>query len=292
MATLRDIRRRIVSVNNTKQITNAMKMVSTAKLARAQNAVRAAQPYAEGLRDMVTQMSKGLTGEDHPLLAEQEGGLTVVLLFTSDRGLCGAFNANLNKTLLRTLNAGGESMAQAELVIFGRTGNDFFKRRGFKIGQSVLYAKEAERRQEIRQVVETLKSRFISGEVEKVFLAYNHFQSAMTQHPRVAQLLPIVPQAEEEGAAQNAAADEREALFEPSQAEVLDALLPTYLENQCLLAHLNTEAGEHGARMVAMDGATRNAGEMVNRLTLAMNKARQAAITKELIEIVNGAQAL
>jgi F-type H+-transporting ATPase subunit gamma len=132
--------------------------------------------------------------------------------------------------------------------------------------------------------------RFISGEVGRVFLAYNHFNSAINQEPRVVPLLPIEPPAQTEDEA--GARDTRETLFEPSRAAVLDVLLPNYLENQCFLAHLNTEAGEHGARMVAMDGATNNAREMIKRLTLQMNKARQAAITKELIEIVNGAQAL
>jgi F-type H+-transporting ATPase subunit gamma len=293
MATLRDIRRRIGSVRNTMQITNAMKMVSTAKLNRAQTAVRAAQPYAEALRGMVTTIAGGLSGEEHPLFRQREGGKTTVVLFTSDRGLCGAFNAGLNKALLRTLM--GDALPEPELVVFGRQGHEFFRRRGYAIAQAIVHAAEAEKAARIREALGTVRERFLTGEVGRVLLAYNHFNSAINQEPRVVPLLPIVPPARTDAAERagaTAAGNAREMLFEPSRADVLEQLLPDYLENQLLLAHLNTEAGEHGARMVAMDGATRNAGEMIKRLTLQMNKARQAAITKELIEIVNGAQAL
>jgi len=289
MATLRDIRRRIGSVRNTMQITNAMKMVSTARLNRAQNQVRAAQPYAERLRRMVTSIARGLSGDDHPLLARPSGGATVVLLYTSDRGLCGAFNAGLNKRLYRELT-GGQRMPRAELIVFGRKGNEFFRRRGANISRAVLNALDPEKASSIREVIHGLRDRFIAGEVGHVYLAYNHFNSPINQEPRIVELLPIEPPAPGEGTYEPV--DEREVLFEPSRSAVLDQLLPDYLLNQCFLAHLNTEAGEHGARMVAMDGATRNASEMIKRLTLQMNKVRQAAITKELIEIVNGAQAL
>lgn len=297
MATLRDIKRRIVSVQSTMQITSAMKMVSTAKLARAQNAVRSAQPYAEVLRRMVTSLSHGLTGEDHPFLAEREEGATVVLLFTSDRGLCGAFNANLNKVLFQRLGS-DPALSGAELSVFGRKGHEFFNRRGFSFKHSVVQVTAAERVEKIPEVMGELIEQFTSGEVARVLLAYNHFNSAISQTPRVVPLLPVAAPEPENGEAEKDNTDsmedreERETLFEPSQSEVLERLLPAYLENQCLLAHLNTEAGEHGARMVAMDGASRNAGEMISSLTLEMNKARQTAITNELIEIVNGAQAL
>lgn len=288
MATLRDIRRRIGSVRNTMQITNAMKMVSTARLNRAQTAVRAAQPYAEQLRRMVTTMAAGLREDDHPLFGRPKGGTSVVVLYTSDRGLCGAFNAALNKRVLRELT-GSKALPDPELVVFGRQGNEFFRRRGYSISRAVVYALEAEKAAAIRDVVKALRERFEARDVGRVHLAYNHYNSPINQEPRIVQLLPIEPPPVDES---GEALDEREVLFEPSKAAVLDALLPDYLANQFFLAHLNTEAGEHGARMVAMDGATRNASEMIKRLTLQMNKARQAAITKELIEIVNGAQAL
>jgi F-type H+-transporting ATPase subunit gamma len=172
-------------------------------------------------------------------------------------------------------------------VVFGRQGNEFFRRRGVPIRKAITHAVEVEKAAALRETIRELQGEFVEGKVSKVFLAYNRFKSAIGQEPRVVQLLPIEPPIEDEEER-----DTREVLFEPSRGEVLDMLLPNYLDNQCFLAHLNTEAGEHGARMVAMDGATRNAKEMINRLTLQMNKARQAAITKELIEIVNGAQAL
>jgi len=292
MATLRDIRRRIASVSNTMQITNAMKMVSTAKLSRAQNAVRRAQPYAQVMRRMATSLAGGLTGDDHPFFAHREGGKSVVILFTSDRGLCGAFNASLNKKLLATLKD-DDRFTDPELVTFGRKGQEFFTRRGFDIVKSVVQLQEAEKAALIPTVLKEQIDRFLEGEVGRIFLAYNEFKSAIGQEPTIAPLLPIVPPAPEGGHEESAdAKDERETLFEPSQTMVLNQLLPNYMENQCFLAHLNNEAGEQGARMVAMDGATRNAGEMITSLTLQANKVRQAAITKELIEIVNGAQAL
>jgi F-type H+-transporting ATPase subunit gamma len=158
------------------------------------------------------------------------------------------------------------------------------------IARTYLQLVEAEKAGQIKKLIVELSERFVAGEVGRVLLAYNHYRSPISQDPRIVTLLPIEPP--EAGADAGEARDEREILFEPSRRAVLDQLLPDYLENQCFLALLNTEAGEHGARMVAMDGATRNAGEMIRSLTLKANKARQAAITKELIEIVSGAQSL
>ncbi|MBI4081225.1 MAG: ATP synthase F1 subunit gamma [Candidatus Lambdaproteobacteria bacterium] len=288
MATLRDIRRRIGSVRNTEQITKAMKMVSAAKLNRAQTAVRSAEPYSALLRTMVSFLSRGLSEEHHPLFQRREGGKTVVLLFTSDRGLCGGFNANLNKRLHERLRTRA-AFPDAELVVFGRTGNDFFRRRGIPIRKAIVHRREAEKPGLIAEALVELVERFMAGEIGRVVLAYNHYENPIRQVPRFAQLIPIVPPEE---TAPQGLPDEREPLFEPSQADVLGSLLPRYLENQGLIAHLNTEAGEHGARMVAMEGATKNAGEVISKLTLQYNRARQAAITKELIEIVSGAQSV
>jgi len=288
MATLRDIRRRIGSVRNTQQITNAMKMVSAAKLNRAQNAVRAAQPYAALLRQMVTTLSNGLTEEDHPLFARPGSDKTAVVLFTSDRGLCGGFNSGLNKALYAHLRRGDLGPAP-ELVVFGRTGNDFFRRRGTPIRRAIVGRREAEKPSLIAEVLSELVEAFRAEDVGRVVMVYNHFENPIRQVPTFAQLIPIVPPEAVEGEGPQ---DDREPLFEPGRTEILAGLLPRYLENQGFLAHLNTEAGEHGARMVAMEGATRNAGEMIASLTLQYNRARQAAITKELIEIVSGAEAL
>jgi F-type H+-transporting ATPase subunit gamma len=291
MATLRDIKRRIGSVRSTRQITSAMKMVSTAKLSRAQAAVRAARPFSDELRRMVIAISRGLSGQEHPLFQAHEGGKSVVLLYTSDRGLCGAFNTNVNRALLRLLTRDG-ALPDPELIVFGRVGNDYFRKRGFPIAQAVLFARHAERAARVREIIRELTGQFIAGEVGRVFLAYNHFRNPISQQPQVVPLLPISPPEDGTGADRPAGPVEtREMLFEPSIGEILDVLLPRYLENQCFVAHLNTEAGENGARMVAMDGATRNADQMIKNLTLQYNRVRQAAITKELIEIVNGAQA-
>ena len=290
MATLRDIKRRIISVRNTRQITSAMKMVATAKLNRAQHQARSAHPFAEKLRQMVIDLSSGLTGEDHPLFQMHAGGKSVVIVFTSDRGLCGAFNTNLNRKVQDYLRKNKEALTDLELVTVGRVGNDYFKKRGFKIRQSVLYQKESERAESVRKIGQELSATFIAGEVGRVFLAYNHFNNPINQEPKILPLLPIAPPQDEKAGGEDAVA--KDMIFEPSRQEILDDLLPRYIQNQCFQAHLNTEAGEHGSRMVAMDGATRNAGQMINKLTLQYNRVRQAAITKELIEIVNGAQAL
>jgi F-type H+-transporting ATPase subunit gamma len=287
MATLRDIRRRITSVKNTRQITSAMRMVSAAKLNRAQLAVRRAQPYADHLMAAVRNLSYGLTGEDHPFFTVAENGKTLVLLFTSDRGLCGGFNSNLNKFLLRHL-ADEARFPRAELIVIGRVGNDYFKRRGVSIGEAVVQARDVEKAQKIRAVCGDMPERFLTGEVGRVYLAYNRFVNPMRQDPTLVQLLPTTAPPERRGSAY----ESRETLFEPSRAQVLREMLPRYLENQLFQALLNTDAGEHGARMVAMEGATKNAGKMIDSLTLQYNRARQAGITKELIEIVNGAQSL
>ena len=285
MATLRDIRRRITSVTSTQQITRAMKMVSAAKLNRAQSAVKAAQPYAERLLHLVSALHGGLAGEDHPLFTSREDGASEVILFTSDRGLCGGFNTNLCRYLVEILDEEGR-VRSPELLIFGRRGNDFFKRRSYPIGKAHLNLSPAEYPDEIGAAIGETLQRYLDGELSRVFLAYNYFHNPIRQEPFFQQLLPIPPLESGE------IPDEREMLFEPSRQEILDFLLPAFLRNQGLLAHLNTTAGEHGARMVAMEGATKNAGEMIDHLTLTFNRMRQAVITRELIEIVNGAQAL
>jgi F-type H+-transporting ATPase subunit gamma len=285
MATLRDIRRRITSVRNTRQITSAMKMVSAAKLNRAQNAVRAAQPYSDRLREMVSGLHASLSGADHPLFAARAGGKSAVILFTTDRGLCGNFNNNLCRNLLAQLLETGRA-PNPELIVFGRKGNDFFRRRGYTIGKAHLFLQPSEYPEAIGDVIGEIMDRFLTGDVGRMFVAYNHYHSPIRQEPAFRQLLPVPPLEDAK------AIDDREMLFEPARQEILDYLLPAFLRSQAFTARLNTEAGEHGARMVAMEGATKNAGEMISRLTLTYNRARQAAITKELIEIVNAAQAL
>jgi F-type H+-transporting ATPase subunit gamma len=289
MATLRDIRRRITSVRNTRQITSAMRMVSAAKLNRAQTAVRRAQPYSDHLALVARRLSWGLAREDHPFFGEREGGKTLVVLFTSDRGLCGGFNANINKFVFRALQEGtlkGGAGEQTEFAVFGRLGNDFFRRRNANIRMAVVQARDVERNEKLEMLSADIATRFTSGELGKVVVAYNRYFNPIRQEPALETLLPIVPPPERRHSGGG------RMTFEPSRSEILDVMMPRYLNNQFFQAHLNTEAGEHGARMVAMEGATKNAGKMIDSLTLQYNRVRQAGITKELIEIVNGAQAL
>jgi F-type H+-transporting ATPase subunit gamma len=285
MAILRDIKRRIGSVRNTRQITGAMRMVSAAKLHRAQTAVRQARPYANALLQVVTNLSRGMTGDDHPFFQERQAGKSVVVLFTSDRGLCAGFNSNLNKMLLREMRDG--KAPDPELICFGRMGNDFFKRRGAAISRGVLYARPVEKETAIGEIIASVTERYLAGQVGTLFVAFNHYHNPVRQDPTLYQVIPL-PQPPPE----RRATFRVDTVFEPSRQEILSVMLNRYLQNQLLQAHLNTEAGEHGARMAAMEGATKNAGKMIDSLTLQYNRARQASITKELIEIVNGAQSL
>lgn len=285
MATLRDIRRRITSVRNTRQITAAMRMVSAAKLNRAQLAVRYARPYAHALAQVITNLSRGLTGEDHPFFHSHAIGRPVVVVFTSDRGLCAGFNSNLNKMVLREIQAG--KIADPEFVCFGRVGNDFFKRRGMTIARSVLHARPVEKEQAIQELIQGFTARFIAKETGRLYLAYNHYVNPVRQDPTLIELVPLREPPPERRVTYRVAT-----LFEPSRAEILHVMLQRHLQNHLRQALLNTEAGEHGARMAAMEGATKNAGKMIDSLTLQYNRVRQANITRELIEIVNGAQSL
>jgi len=285
MATLRDIRRRIGSVRNTRQITAAMRMVSAAKLNRAQAAVRQARPFAHALFQVVTNLSRGMTGADHPFFEATRSGKSVVVLFTSDRGLCAGFNSNLNKMLLREIRDG--KVPDPELICIGRVGNDFFKRRGIPISRSVLYARPVEKEAAIGEIIDSVTERYLSGQVGMLYVAFNHYQNPVRQDPTLHQVIPL-PQPPPE----RRVTFRVDTIFEPSRQEILSVMLERYLRNQLLEAHLNTVAGEHGARMAAMEGATKNAGKMIDSLTLLYNRARQASITKELIEIVSGAQSL
>ncbi len=259
MASLKDIRKRIDSVKRTQKTTSAMKMVSAAKLRRAEDHIREATPYAQKLKSIVSSLSTRFEGEEKDsgfgsLFRNSSGKRTGVILVTSDRGLCGGFNSNLSKTLLQQLI--DEGVECAEFAIFGRKGNDFFKRTPHKI--LVNHAGTP---------------------------PDNHFVSVISQVPMIEQLLPIKPIEAE-------SLDEREVLFEPSPEEILQTLLKKYVQNQVYVSWLDTIAGEHAARMTSMDAATKNAGEIIDKLQLHYNRTRQAAITGELIEIISGAESL
>jgi len=289
MPSLKDIKKRISSVKNTRQITKAMKMVSAAKLRRAQEAVVAARPYSDKMLEVLSSLALREDPEAHPLLQHREKNKGLVLVITGDRGLCGGFNSNLSKAAERFIRENPEEYDTLELLCIGRKGNDYLKRRrGISITKvyehllgtgQVTYPTAALLGQEAVEY-------FQSGGYDGVFLIYNAFRSAIAQEITIRQLLPIVPKKVSEGT------HVPEYLHEPSATEVLKELLPKHIEVQIFRALLESAAAEHGARMSAMDSASKNASEMIGKLTLQYNRARQAAITKELMEIISGAEAI
>ncbi len=288
MASLKDIRKRIDSVKRTQKTTSAMKMVSAAKLKRAEDHIREATPYAKKLKSIVSSLSTRFEGEEQDtgfgsLFKNSSGKRTGVILVTSDRGLCGGFNSNLSKALLQQLF--DEGVECAELAIFGRKGNDFFKRTPHKILVNHAGSPPDQHLKLVKEVVGDFTRRFENGELDQVLLAYNHFVSVISQIPMIEPLLPIKPIEKE-------TVDKREILFEPSPEEILQTLLKKYIQNQVYVSWLDTIAGEHAARMTSMDAATKNAGEIIDKLQLHYNRTRQAAITGELIEIISGAESL
>ena len=290
MASLRDIRKRIKSVKNTQKITKAMKMVSAAKLKRAADRVAAARPFADKLNQTVAALARrGETlGEaPHPLLQGRPGGGKIeVLALTSDRGLCGAFNSNVVRRTGRFRFDERDRYQQITVRTIGRKGLEAFKRDKTPLSKhhegvldKLAYAKA-------RDIAIELSERFVAGEIDGVFLVYNEFKSAISQSVKIEQLLPVKPVDVEGGAT---LVDYE---YEPARPELLAHLLPRQIATQIYRALLESAASEHGARMTAMDNASKNAKEMVDTLTLFYNRARQAAITKELMEIIGGAEAL
>ncbi len=298
MASLIDLRRRIRSVKNTQQITKAMKMVAAAKLRRAQDQILATRPYALELRKVTEHLAAVSAGEvEHPLLTPAGGGeggpagagKTLVLVVTGDKGLCGAFNAHVTRRTeheLAALNGGGEVLA------LGNRGADFFKHRGAAMRgarrglfRDLNYGTAQELAAEVSKA-------FADGEYDAVYAVYNEFISVLRQRVSWERLLPIAREdvVSEEGG--GADADHRDYLYEPSEAEILNDLLPRFVTFQIYRALLESQAAEHAARMTAMDSATKNAGELIDKLTLKYNRSRQAEITTELIEVVSGANAL
>ena len=283
MATLKEIRKRIESVKKTQKTTSAMKMVSAAKLRKAEENIRDAIPYAQLLKHVVSSLST-LSGDDeNTLFQETTASKIAVILITSDRGLCGGFNSNLCKMVQEEM--AGVPADQLEMTMIGRKGSDFFKRRAVEIKEVFQEIRPDTEMNIVRKVVNQYVELYERGELKNVFLAYNHFRSVISQRPVIEQLLPI-PRMEEEPE------DEREPVFEPSPAEILDRLLDKFLHNRVFVCWLDSMAGEHAARMTAMDSATKNAEDMIDKLHLHYNRTRQAAITKELIEIISGAESM
>jgi len=287
MANLRAIRKRISSVKSTQQITKAMKMVSAAKLRRAQEAITAARPYARKMREVVQAVAGRAGGDAHPLLTEREGKRLALLVVTSDRGLCGSFNSGLTRAAHRFVIDHRDRYEEIALFLVGRKGRDFFRRREFPIRKEYLGVLGSISRGHAEAMANDLISAFLSGEFDEVRIVFNEFRSAISQIVRFEPLFPIA--LEKAGGDAGGGVDY---LYEPGQKEILASLLPKYVETQILRVLLESVAGEHGARMTAMDSATNNSVDMISRLTLQMNRARQATITTELTEIVSGAEAL
>jgi len=294
MANLLDIRRRIKSVKNTQQITKAMKMVSAAKLKRAQDRVVNARPFADKMSAVLSELAAQTTEDfHHPLLDKRGDERYLVVLVTADKGLCGAFNANLIKAAQAFVKANPEK--QIEWVTVGRKGRDFFRRRGANIVAEYigLTGKGRVEFEEALEVARDVIARFTEDEaIDKIFLIFAEFKSVLTQRVVTEQLLPIskTTDATEDEAAQTSKV--KDYIYEQPPAEIFSRLLPRLVETQIFRALLESIASEQGARMTAMDAASKNAGELISSLTLNMNRVRQAAITREIIEIVSGAAAL
>lgn len=287
MPSLKDIKKRISSVKNTQQITKAMKMVSAAKLRRAQEAVVAARPYADKMMEVLSSLALREEAEAHPLLQDRGKNRALVVLMTADRGLCGGFNGNVSKAAERFIRTNTEGFGAIDLMIIGRKGNELLKNR---VGQNIVKVYENITGSISYGTASLLGQEIVEGFVgekyDAVYLIYNAFRSAISQDVTIDKLLPIVPKKVEEGA------HVAEYLYEPSRSSVLDQILPKHIEVQIFRGLLESVASEQGARMSAMDSASKNASEMIGKLTLQYNRARQAAITKELMEIISGAESI
>lgn len=290
MASLKDIRKRIGSVKNTQKITRAMKLVAAARLRKAQDAITAARPYSQALAAVVGDLATRAGRDAHPLLAERTGDRIQLVVLTSDRGLAGGFNAQINREVTRLLTEEWVDK-DVQVRIVGRKGNDYIKRR---YPDKILKFKNAPTSDTAlefsQEITNYAVDDFLEDKTDKVVLLFNEFVSAMTQNITVTQILPVEPVVEETTADDGSGASDF--VYEPSKQSLLDHLVPLYVQNSIFRSSLESIASELGSRMSAMDSATKNAGDMIDRLSLQYNRARQAAITTELSEIVSGAESL
>ncbi|WP_303721895.1 ATP synthase F1 subunit gamma [Malonomonas rubra] len=288
MPSLKDIKKRIGSVKNTQQITKAMKMVAAAKLRRAQDAAVAARPYAEKLQSVLSNLAAREESDAHPLLSQRGNSRALVVLMTADRGLCGGFNANVSKEAERFIRVNELGFDDIDLMIIGRKGRDFLKSR---LGDKIVKVYEnitTDATYKTAQLIgQDVVEAYGEEKYDAVYVLYNAFQSAIVQNVTLEQVLPIQPKE-----AGDATEDAIDYIYEPDKAGVLSEILPKMVEVQFFRGLLESNASEQGARMSAMDSASRNASEMIGKLTLQYNRARQAAITKELMEIISGAESI
>jgi F-type H+-transporting ATPase subunit gamma len=288
MPSLLDLRRRIRAVKSTQQITKAMKMISASKLRRAQERVVGARPFARQMERVLKSLASRVDSSTHPLLAPREHGAdakAMLIVITADKGLCGGFNTNIIKaagSFIGTTAAGG-----VELGLVGRKGRDFFRRRGLEVRIEEIGIFQKVRYADAQRIAQAAIEAFTSGRVSRVLVVYNEFKSVMQQRVTTEQLLPV-PTVDDEKAPLPGGVDY---IYEPAPEKIFAELLPKHIEVQVYRALLESAAAEHAARMTAMDAASKNSGEIIDNLTLYMNKVRQAAITREIIEVVSGASA-
>jgi len=283
VATLRDIRDRITAVQKTQKITRAMKLVAAARFARAQGAIQAARPYAEKLREVLGSVAAGVESDAHPLLEPREVRRLDLVVFTSDRGLCGSYNSNVNKLAENIARERSSEVDEVRIIPVGRKVGEYFSNRkvahtleGWQLLGTIDTSHSGE-------IAKALMERYASGETDRIDIVFAEFESALTQRPVVETLLPLAPETPDEI---------RTYEVEPDPVKMLAVLVPRAVEFTIYRALLENQAGEHGARMTAMDNATNNTEELIRTLTIDFNKARQASITAELVEIVSGAEAL
>ena len=290
MPSLQSLRRKIASVKNTQKITKAMKMVAAAKLKRAQERILSARPYAHQLREVMSNLSQRVNRSSHPLLIRRDGKTLELLVVTSDRGLCGAFNTNILRRAGEFLVEQRGLGKQVSVSLVGRKSIEYFKRRDWPIRQEWPGVFDRLSFEHALDIGQNVVSQYHEGTFDHLYVVYNEFKSAMQQEVIVEKFLPIE-------SLDDAQADDTQTigggyLYEPDESELLETLLPKHFEIQTYRALLESAAAEQAARMTAMDGATRNAGELIKQVTLFYNKTRQAAITKELMDIVGGAEAI
>jgi F-type H+-transporting ATPase subunit gamma len=287
MPSLKAIRTRISSVKNTRKITAAMKLVSTAKLRRAQEALIAARPYTAAISNVVSELSAVAGTDSHPLFEDRPLQKAAIVVVTSDRGQAGAFNTNVVKAVERYAANELSGATEVSLRILGRKGQQYFARRRATITSTDPSATGATALDTARETATRVIDDFLAKKVDRVYVVYNEFRSAISQIVRVKQILPVVPEKSEAGGDIGA-----DITYEPSKEQLLERLVPLFVQIQLYRAALESVAAEFAARMTAMEAATKNAGEMISKLTLNYNRARQASITKELLEIIGGAEAL
>jgi F-type H+-transporting ATPase subunit gamma len=294
MPSLIDIRRRVRAVKSTQQITKAMKMVSSSKLRRAQERILRSRPYAKEMLRVFNNLATRVDSSKHPLLNDDpQSGRTLLIVISADRGLCGSFNTNIVKAALQFTLDDPKTHGDVAMALVGRKGRDFFMKRGFDVKYEEVGLFQNVKWSHAQAIAQTAIKEFLSPEISSVYLVYNEFRSVISQRVVIEKLLPIPRLNEAEGTATGASATSQiDYLFEPDPEQLLATLLPLHVSVQVARALLESSAAEHAARMQSMDSATRNAKEMVERLTLYMNKVRQAAITREIIEVVSGAQSV